>query len=83
MISQGKEILPSLGKTKTLRVIHLTTLRQNLGGLLINGNELTMAVQQKIKARLDMSVIIQGPGTVWDQLRNPKSIELTSQGEER
>ena len=64
-------------------MIHLTTLRQNLGGLLINGNELTMAVQQKIKARLDMSVIIQGPGTVWDQLRNTQSIELTSQGEER
>ena len=42
-----------------------------------------MAVQQKIKARLDMLVIIQGPGTVWDQLRNTQSIELTSQGEER
>lgn len=63
-------------------VVSQTTLTKSLDGLLKNGNARTMTVQQKIKARLDMSLIIQETCKVWDQLRNPQSLEMTSQGED-
>lgn len=74
MISQGKGILQNISKTKSKRVINLTTLMKSLNGLFENGSGLIMAAQQKIKARLDMSLIIQEIGKVMDQLRNLQSL---------
>jgi hypothetical protein len=74
LISQGKGILQNISKTKRKRVINLTTLMKSLNGLFKNGSGLTMAAQQKIKARLDMSLIIQEIGKVMDQLRNLQSL---------
>jgi hypothetical protein len=74
LISQGKGILQNISKTKSKRVINLTTLMKSLNGLFENGSGLIMAAQQKIKARLDMSLIIQEIGKVMDQLRNLQSL---------
>lgn len=55
-------------------MINLSTLMKSLDGLFENVSGLIMAAQKKIKARLDMSLIIQEIGKVWDQLKNLQSL---------